>query len=277
VTSEAPPPDKGIPRGALIVVVVGLIASLAAAVLATGKGSGDAANLEWVKSGPIANSKPVDVPGGKGTMELFDGEIRATGTNVSGYALYRVSNKLRIDAGSPVGDGRILCSTKGGPRSEIAQTSGNLRATYPRSSDSGIYSQAVPEVLLIDFSARGNELAIVDVTDLGIRRFTTEQGIKLEWPEYREGNERLKYFIAGGKPKQDLVLPLYTVWKTTAIPAAKVACTLTTSAGEVTASTAGALNAKTPPIDEEAEERKEEEAEAQETEEEETEDSGDEG
>lgn len=271
-----PPEENRIPRGALIVVAVGLIASLAAAVLATGKGSGEAANLEWVKSGPIADSRQVDVPGGKGTMELFDGEIRATGTNVSSYALYRVSTNLRISAGSPVGDGRILCETKGGPRSEIAQTSGNLRATYPRSSETGIYSQAIPEVLLIDFSARGNELALVDAEDLGIRRFTTEQGIKLEWPEYEEGTERLKYFIAGGKPKRDLVLPFYTVWKTTAIPAAKISCTLTTSAGEATASTAGGLKTKTPPIDEEAEERAEEEAEAQE-EEEETEDGGDEG
>jgi hypothetical protein len=277
VSSEAPPEQNRIPRGALIVVAVGLIASLAAAVLATGKGSGDAANLEWVKSGPIADSKTVDVPGGKGTMELFDGEIRATGTNVSGYALYRVSSNLRISAGAPVGDGRILCETKGGPRSEVAQTSGGLRGTYPRSSESGIYSQAVPEVLLIDFSARGNELALVDAEDLGIRRFTTEKGIKLEWPEYKEGTERLKYFIAGGKPKRDLVLPFYTVWKTTAIPAAKISCALTTSAGEATVTTAGGLDAKTPPIDEEAEERAEEEAEAQEDEEEETEDSGDEG
>jgi hypothetical protein len=277
VSSEAPPEENRIPRGALIVVAIGLIASLAAAVLATDKGSGEAANLEWVKSRPVADSRSVDVPGAKGTMELFDGEIRATGTNVSGYALYRVSTNLRIDAGSPVGDGRILCEIKGGPRSEIAQTSGKLRATYPRSSETGIYSQPVPEVLLIDFSARGNELAIVDGEDLGIRGFTTERGIKLEWPEYQEGNERLKYFIAGGKPKRDLVLPFYTVWKTTAIPAAKIACTLTTSAGKATVTTAGALSSKTPPIDEEAEERAEEEAQAQEEEEEETEDSGDEG
>ncbi|MBK5218625.1 MAG: hypothetical protein JJE35_02380 [Thermoleophilia bacterium] len=265
MTSEAPPPDNGIPRGALIVVAVGLIACLAAAVLATGKGEGEAANLEWVQRGSVPDSKPVDVPGGKGSMQLVDGDIRATGTNVSAYSLFKVGATLRIDAGSPVGDARILCSAKGGPRSEIAQSAGGLRATYPRSSDSGIYSQEVPETLLIDFSARGAELAVLETEDFP-PRFTSEQGVKLEWPEYRPGLERLKYFIAGGKPKRDLELPFYTVWKTTAVPSATLACTVTTSAGEATVKTVGALKKVSPPIDEEAEEEKEEQAEEEEEE-----------
>ena len=57
------------------------------------------------------------------------------------------------------------------------------------------------------------------------------KGVKVEWPTYKVGDERIKYFVAG-KPKQDLELPFYTIWKTTAVPAAKIACTLTTSAGE---------------------------------------------
>ena len=62
---------------------------------------------------------------------------------------------------------------------------------------------------------------------------------------------------AAGQPKQDLVLPFSSVWKTTTIPAAKVACTLETSAGEATVRTAGAASTKTPstkPIDEEEDE-----------------------
>ncbi len=275
VTGEAPAADNGIPRGALIVVAVGLIACVAAALLSADKSSGSAANLEWVESAPVADSRTVEVPGGRGSMRLIDGQISATGANVAGYSLFRVFSTLRIDAGSPVGKGRILCSIEGGPRSEIARTSGRLRALYPRSSEDGIFSQAVPEVLLLDFSARGSELAVVDAEDLELRGFTTEQGVKLEWPEYRVGTERLKYFIAGGKPKRDLELPFYSVWKTTAVPAAEIACTLTTSAGEATASTAGTLGTEPPLIDEEAEERKEEEAE-QEDEEQEEDEEGDE-
>lgn len=255
----APPPDSRPPRGALIVVAVGLLACVAAALLTADKSSGEAANLEWVQSAPIPDSKPTQVPGGPQAMRLQDGEISATGTNVSGYALYRVGSTLRIDAGAPVGDGRILCSVEGGPKSEIAQTAGGLRATYPRSSEAGIYSQEVPETILVDFSARGAELAVLEGG--AIAQFTTEKGVKLEWPKYEVGTEHLKYFIAGGKPKRTLKLPFYTVWKTTGVPAAKLACTLTTSAGEATVATAGALKKAPPPIDEEAEEENEERAE----------------
>jgi hypothetical protein len=254
-----PPQDTRPPRGALIVIAVGLLACVAAALLTADKSSGDAANLEWVQSAPIPSSKPAQVPGGSQAMELTDGEISATGTNVSGYSLFRVASTLRIDAGAPVGDGRVLCAVKVGRRTEVAQTAGGLRATYPRSSEAGIYSQEVPETILIDFSARGSELAVLEAE--GIARFTTEKGVKLEWPQYKVGTERLKYFIAGGKPKRDLELPFYTVWKTTAVPAASVACTLTTSAGEATVRTQGALKRISPPIDEEAEEENEEAAE----------------
>jgi hypothetical protein len=253
------PEDNRLPRGALIVVAVGLLACVVAAVLATSPGEGQAANLEWVKEGPIADSQPVDVPGGGGQMQLVDGEIKATGSNFSGYALFLVGATLEIDAGSPVGDGRVLCTVAAQQRTEIAQTSGGLRATFPRSSEAGIYSQDVPETLLVDFSARGGELVVLEPEIF--ESFTTERGVKLEWPKYEVGTENLKYFIAGGKPKQDLVLPFYTVWKTTSVPAAGLSCTLTTSAGKATARTAGELQAFPPPIDEEAEEENEERAE----------------
>jgi hypothetical protein len=264
-------PDSKMPRGVLIVVGVGLLACLAAALLSTGKGSGEVAYLEWVQKTPIPASDPVAVPGGKGEMELKEGDIRATGTNVSGYSLFRVATTLRIEKGSPVGGGRILCSVKAGKGTEIAQTSGGLRATYPRSSEDGIYGQEAPEVVLIDFSSHGAELAVLEVEDLP-NRFTTEKGVKLEWPEYEVGTENLKYFLPDGKPKGELELPFDTVWKTTGVPAASIACTLTTSAGEATAKTSGALEKASPPIDEEAEEEKQ--AEREEAEEEKEEEEG---
>jgi hypothetical protein len=255
-----PAKDTRAPRGALIVIAVGLLACVAAALLATDRGSGESASLEWVKGGSVADSKPVDVPGGGGSMQLIDGSIAATGTNVSGYSLFRVATTLRIDAGSPVGDARILCRTKVGPRTEIARSAEGLRALYPRSSESGIYSQNVPERLVMDFSARGGENVIVEAEDLGISGFTTEKGVKLEWSKYEEGSEGLKYFIAGGKPTRELDLPFFSIWKTTSVPSADVSCTVTTSAGKSTVSTVAALKKVPPPIDEEAEDEAEEAA-----------------
>lgn len=258
-------PDNRPPRGALIIVAIGLLACIAAALLATGRGEGEWANLEWVKRAKVPDSSPVAVPGGPGQMQLVDGEIKASGTNFSGYALFIVGATLRIDGGSPVGKGRILCSVDAAPRTEISQTANGLRATFPRSSESGIYSQDVPDAIPIDFSARGGEVVVVEPEVFP--SFTTEPGVKLEWPKYEEGVEHLKYFLVG-KPKQDLLLPFYTIWKSTAKPAAALSCTLTTSAGEATVRTAGSLPKVSPPIDEEAEERNEELAEEEEEEEE---------
>jgi hypothetical protein len=251
------------PRGALIVVAIGLIACVAAALLATDEASGEAAQLEWVRKVPMADSKPVPLPG-DGTMQLTDGAIRTTGANVSGYSLFRVSSQVRIDAGAPVGGGRILCAVSGDGRAEIAQTRGGLRATYPRSS-TGLYTQEVPEVILLFFNSHGTELAVVELDGLP-EHFSTEKGVKLEWPQYQPGIENLEYFLPAGKPKQDLVLPFETIWRTTSPPGAKVACTLTTSAGKATASTAGALKSVAPPINEEAEEENQEEREEREAE-----------
>ncbi|HWB70414.1 MAG TPA: hypothetical protein VG518_10605 [Solirubrobacterales bacterium] len=257
--------DNRPPRGALIIVAVGLLACLAAALLSTDKGSGASASLEWVQRAPVPDSKPVAVPGG-GSMQLIRGSIVASGTNVSGYSLFRVASTLRIDAGSPVGKAHIICATKAGGQSEIARSGEGLRALYPRSSESGIYSQNVPERLVIDFSARGGENVIVEAEDLRIHGFTTERGLKLEWPKYTPGTERLEYFVAGSTPTRDLDLPFFTIWRTTAVPSATISCTVKSSAGESTATTKAALKKISPPIDEEAEDLAEEENEEQEEE-----------
>jgi hypothetical protein len=257
--SNGTPRDTRPPRGALIVVAVGLLACLIAALASTDKGEGEAATLEWVKANVGPEVGPVALPGGKGEMEFNDMPIRATGTNVSGYSLYYVTTTLTVSAGSPIGGRHILCATKAPRGAEIAQSGGNLRATYPRSSEEGIYSQEVPESVLMDFSSHGAELASLEVPDRPTA-FTNERGVKVEWLDFKLGEERIKYFIAG-RPKKDLVLPFFTIWRTKDVPSAKISCTVETSAGSETIRSQASLSERPPPIDEEAEELKAEERE----------------
>ncbi len=255
--------DSKMPRGVLAVVAIGLLATIAAALLSTDK-SGDAPHLEFVQAQTFPDSKATEVPGGGGTMQLTEGRIMATGTNFSGYSLFRVASTLVISKGSPVGGGRILCETKApeSPYTEIAQSSNGLRTLYPRSSEDGIWGQDVPDTLLVGFSSHGGELAVLEVADVAQERFTTIEGVKVEWPEYAGGPGRIKYFLPDGKPKVDVELPFYSVWKSKKKPAATIACTLETSAGKATTRTAASLPKVSPPIDEEAEEEKQEEREA---------------
>lgn len=254
------PKDDRMPRGVLVIVAIGLLACVLAAVLTTDKGSGEAAELVWVQSEPMPDSKVVDVPGGGGTMQLTGSGIRATGTNASGYSLYRVISILNISAGSPVGSARIYCAMTGPSGAELAQTP-SVRAAYPRSSEE-LFEQEVPEVVLLEFSALGAELATVPVDDFQ-ERFSTQKGVKLEWPEREEGRNGWKWFLPPEKPSEQLVLPFAAVWKSTAVPAATVSCTLETSSGKATVRTAGALKEISEPlVEDETEEKETEEAEA---------------
>jgi hypothetical protein len=241
-------PDRP-PRGALIVIAVGLIATVAAAALANTNLSGDAAHLEWVQTEDLPDSEPVGIPGGKGEqMQLVDANLRATGMNVSGYTLYRTAASLRIDAQAPVGSARILCAASAsGSDTEIAQTP-ELRASYPRSSDD-LVDQPAYEVSLVEFASHGTGLAVVEIEDLP-DKYATEEGIKLEWPTYTTGRERWRYFLPPGQPSKDLVLPFTAIWRATQIPEFEISCTLTTSAGEASISTGGAIEGRPAAIDE---------------------------
>ena len=258
------PPDQQIPRGAIVVVVVGVIATIAAALLSGGSKSGEAAHLEWVQQQKIPASKSVTVPGSKdgAKMELMQGQIEATGENVAGYSLFRVLSTVSIDKGAPISEGKLICAihaTRGGTL--IAQSSGGLRALYPRSSEAGIYGQEVPETVLINFASHGYALAVLEVGGIA-ERFTTIEGVKLNWPEYEEGTEHLEYLLPEGTAPNQVELPFYSIWKSTKPPAANVSCTLQTSAGKAMVKTEGSLP-KSPPINEEEEAAESEAAEAE--------------
>ncbi|HEY2053761.1 MAG TPA: hypothetical protein VGH14_07490 [Solirubrobacterales bacterium] len=263
IKRTSPPADERIPRGAIIVVAIGLLATLAAALLTTEKGSGEWAHLEFVQQAKVPNSKAVLVPGSKDAkMQLVDGGIQATGTNVAGYALFRVVSRLKIDEGAPIGEGRIVCSINApGSTTEIARSNGGLRMLYPRSSE-GIYGQEIPTTLLANFSSHGSELAeLEEVREDLPEHWSTIKGVKLEWPKFEEGTEHLDYFLPAGKAKTSVVLPFYTVWKSTKVPKAQIACRLEIAAGKATVETEASLPRISPPIDEEAEELKQEERE----------------
>jgi hypothetical protein len=238
-----------IPRGAIAVVVVGLIATVAAALLANENLSGPAAGLEWVQEKPIPDSQPVAVPGGDGQeMRLTEGHLRATGVNVSGYSLFSAGLELHFDPEAPLGRARIRCAQRAHGGAEVAQTAG-LRASYPRSQEEGkLAQQELPESgIQVEFSSHGTYAAEVQLEDLP-HQAANEAGINLEWPTYRIGVERWHWFLPPGTPKVGLTLPFITVWRTTKVPAVDVSCTVETGAGTATVRTSAAFDRISEPI-----------------------------
>ncbi len=227
----------GPPRGALIVIAIGLLATLAAAVLSTDKPIG-AATLEWVEKTPLPDSKRATIPGG-GEMQLTEAGIRSTEANVSDYTLFRTSAALTISAGSAIGHGRLHCSIKVPKRTIVAKTH-NSRASYPRSSEE-LSEQETSETSLVEFSSHSTDLASVELGDVIGERYTRQKGIVVEWAPFRIGQQVWQYGLPAGRPKEDLRLPFASIWRTTASPAAKIACTIENSSGSASVATAGAL------------------------------------
>jgi hypothetical protein len=240
--------DK-IPRGALAVVAVGLIATVAAALLADENLRGPAAGLEWLQEKSIPDSAAIPVPGGAGqSMRLVEGHLRATGVNTSGYSLFSAGLELHFDPEAPIGSARIRCAQRAGGGAEVAQTAG-LRASYPRSVEEGrLAEQELPESgVQVEFSSHGTYAAEVLLEDLP-HQAANEKGINLEWPTYHVGVERWHWFLPPGPPEVGLTLPFVTVWRTTKIPAVDISCTVETSAGTATVQTAAAFAHISEPI-----------------------------
>lgn len=230
--------DTRPPRGALAVIAVGLVATVAAALLSTSKPLG-AVELSWEQRLPLPDSEPAAIPGG-GAMRLSDAGIRVTEANVSDYRLYRVAAALRIDAGAAVGQGRLRCAIRVPPRTIVAKTPSS-RASYPRSSEE-LAEQEAPEVVLVEFNSHSTDLAVLELSDAIGKRFTEERGVVVEWAPYRIGQQVWQWGLPPGRPAERLVLPFASIWRTTGTPAAKIACTIETAGGSATVRTAGRLD-----------------------------------
>jgi hypothetical protein len=99
----------------------------------------------------------------------------------------------------------------------------------------------VSETSLVEFSSHSTDLASVAIADVLGDRYTREDGIVVEWAPYRIGRQIWKLGLPAGRPAEPLRLPFVSIWRTTVAPAAKLACTVETAAGEATARTAGTL------------------------------------
>lgn len=231
--------DTRPPRGALAVVAIGLIATLAAVLLSSDESAGSAAELFWEAKAPLPDSRVAPIPGGGG-MRISDAGIRTTETNISGYRLFRVAGKLTIDAGSAVGQGRIRCATRVPGSAIVAHTPGS-RASYPRSSSGeNLTKQDVPEVVLVEFNSHGTELAVLGLSD-AFDTFTDQPGVVVSWSPYRKGFQEWQWGLPAGRPAKQLELGFASFWRSTGTPAARVSCTVETGAGGATVRTSGRI------------------------------------
>ncbi len=227
------------PRGALVVIAIGLVATLAAAVLATEEAGGSSVAIEWVARAPIPDSPAARLPGG-GSMRLEDGGLRVTEENIEGERVFRATSVLRIAAGAAVGQARVRCRMSGGG-AELGRTV-NSRGAFPRSS--GEYSltkQEVPGSIGIRLPIQGAEYASLEMAD-AFPAFTDLPGVVVSWLPHRTHSQEWQWGLPKGRLGEPLALGFASFWRTPGPVAVAISCTLQTGAGKAAVRTAGRLS-----------------------------------
>jgi hypothetical protein len=227
------------PRGALIVVAVGLIATLAAALLSAEGSGGSSAEVEWTARAPLPDSRVAAIPGG-GSMRLQGGGLRASEGTLEGERIYRVSSVLRLESGSAVGQARVRCRMTGGPRAELARTV-NSRGAFPRSSgEYNLTKQDVPGSVGVRLPIHGAEYASLEMED-AFPVFTELPGVVVSWLPYRLHSQEWQWGLPKGRLRQPLELGFASFWRTGGDLTARASCIVENSDGSATVATAGHL------------------------------------
>lgn len=232
--------DKRPPRGALAVVAIGLVATVAAALLSTDKPIG-AAELTWEAKAPMPDSKAAPIPGG-GQIRIIEAGIRATEPNVSGYRLFRTTAVLTVKPGAAVGHGQLQCAVRvPSIRTIVARTPEN-RTSYPLpSSEEDLEKQRVPSTVTVEFNSHSSDLARVELGD-AFEAFTNQSGVLVDWAPFRPGQQVWEWSVPGTLSAKPLKLAFASIWRTSSTPAARISCTAGTAGGSGTVSTTGAIH-----------------------------------
>jgi hypothetical protein len=228
------------PRGALAVVVVGLVASVAAWLLSTDETGGSSVEIEWVARAAIPDSPRAAIPGG-GSMRLEEGGLRTSEDNIDGERVFRATSVLRIEAGSAVGQARVNCTMRGGRNAELGRTV-NSRGAFPRSSgEYNLTKQEVPESVGIRLPIQGAEFASLEMGD-AFEVFTDLPGVVVSWQPYRTDSQEWQWGLPEGRLREPLELGFASFWRTAGQVSVQISCTLETGAGKAAVRTAGTLS-----------------------------------
>jgi hypothetical protein len=222
--------NAGVPRGAILVVIVGLLACVATALLTVDQSSGGE-DLTWDLDGKIPDSSP-------GPLKVTDASISATRPNASGYKLFRISGTANLDLGSFAGAVPVSCTVEAPKRSVLGRTP-DKRASYPLPS-TDLASQAVPDLSIVRFNAKGTDIVGVPVSD-AVSYFTNANDVKVDWASYKPGRQTWNWVLRPAKRKEPVTLSFATMWRTTADPGGKIRCDAQAGSRKLSAATAGKL------------------------------------
>lgn len=215
-----PGPDR-YPRGAIAVVIIGLLAT---------------ALVAWVSDEDLISSKPLPwlesrpevVPdvgparyGADGSIRLSSSGIDASGPNSAGYRLFQVGGEFEFDPGESEGEVTITCRAETDPPTVNARTP-NRPAGFPGPIEN-LDEAPWPGDVIVDFSDQGSPFSTVTLpTAYG--GYGGQPGIGVEWGGWEPGTQTWIWHLAADRERPGARLRFVSLWRTFATPAIRMSC-----------------------------------------------------
>lgn len=229
-------PDKQankIPRGALVVIAIGLIATLGVLAL-DWRGGGSSAELEWTTIEPIKTPAAAKV-GRNGEFSMARTQLSAIGQNGGGESVFRVSGIVRFDTNGEKKPARIHCFVRAtDPDSSISRTPG-ARGAWPRpTNDLDLKKQDVPESAVVKFNAVGNNILGLPMRDVINRYSDSAELVTADWDGFEPRTQNWLWKMPDGTGSSPASLGYVVIFKTPVKPEADLRCEATFEGKTVT-------------------------------------------
>lgn len=219
---DAPRTWKGIPRGAVAVVIVGLIASLGIYVVGLRTG-GSAAEQDWQTVEPVTVPAAKEVGDG-GSFGLARTSLSALAPNASGDLIFRISGVVQADSGKGDPPTAIRCDmTSTTPGDTFIARTISKRAAWPRPSDE-LQAQEVPELAIAKLPYRGADVQELPIRDV-FRRYTDSTAPTLvDWDFIADATQTWIWTMPQGTGEGTATMGYAVIFRTQERPEATIDC-----------------------------------------------------
>jgi hypothetical protein len=222
-----PQPDKNsdrIPRGAIAVVIVGLVLTVIVFAIDL-RGGSSSGELEWQVFEEVQTPEKSAEAGKNGEIGMRRTSISALPPNGGGQLVFRIGGVAVVDSGDKPTEVRCAV-TATGQDTTIARTP-NLRAAWPRPSDGDeVRSQDFPESLVLKFNANGKEILGVPISDVIHRYIDTASPASVAWDTDVIGTQEWVWDLPKGTGPGPAALGYVVVFRTAFRPEADLRCSV---------------------------------------------------
>ncbi len=226
------------PRGAILVVVLGILATVAVAWVSDEDLVSSKA-LPWAESqkSAIPAAEPAEFGQG-GRLELSSSGIDVSAPNTAEYRLFQVGGEVIVDPGSATGEIVVSC-TATAPSPTVNARTPNRPAGFPGPIEN-LDDAPWPGDVTVDFSAQGSPYSTVTLPT-AYMGYGGQPGIEVEWGDWEAGSQNWVWTLPADRESNDARLRFVSLWRTFKEPAIEMVCEATVAGDTARVGTGGRL------------------------------------